>query len=380
MMSPSPTRILLIDDDDDDYVLTRSLLAAIPGARFALDWISSWEEGLDRMSRCEHDLYLLDYRLGARTGLELLQQARQRGCKGPAIVLTGLADRDLDMEAMAAGAADYLVKGKTDAALLERSIRYSLERARTLAELERQRAELARSNAELEQFASIVSHDLRSPLQVISGYVELLAIRYRGRLDDRADEIIDRTLKGVGRFDALISDLLSYARLDGEEQPHGPVDLEFAADTALADLRATLDQAGATVTRDALPTVQGNEVQVEQVFRNLIGNAVKFKGIDPPRVHVSASTEAGMVTVSIKDNGCGIAPRHQERIFKMFQRGPGVDQVPGTGIGLAIVKKIVERHGGRIWVESEPGRGSTFSFTLPLVGAARGLHEAAPPV
>lgn len=357
--------MLLVDDDGDDYVLTRSLLAEATGPRFSVEWVSNYDEALARMVANEHDVYLLDFRLGTRTGLELLQDARRRGAKGPGIILTGLADRDLDMEAMAAGAADYLVKGKTDGPLLERSIRYALERARTLAEIERQRAELARSNAELEQFASIVSHDLRSPLQVISGYVELLAIRYRGRLDERADEIIERTLNGVARFDALITDLLAYARLDGEERPRGPVDLNFAFDTAVADLRTAIEGAGALVTRGDLPRVVGNEVQIEQVFRNLIGNAVKFQRSGQPRVEVAAHREGGMVTVSVKDNGPGIAQMHQERIFRMFQRGPGMDRTPGTGIGLAIVKKIVERHTGRVWLDSDPGRGATFFFSLP---------------
>lgn len=364
-MPPAPIRVLLVDDDEDDHILTRGLLSSVHGARYLVDQVGTWDEGLERMAKGEHDIYLLDYRLGPRSGIELLTEARARGCRGPAIILTGLADRDLDMEAMTAGASDYLVKGRTDAMLLERSIRYAIERARTLQALERQSAELARSNAELEQFASIVSHDLRSPLQVISGYVELLQLRYRGRLDDRADEIIDKALKGVERLDALITDLLAFARLEAESRPRVPVDLAAACEVAVADLRPLIDQTGAVVTCEPMPTVVANEVQIGQVFRNLIGNALKFRGSESPRVQVGAVEANGVVTVRVSDNGPGILPRHQERIFKMFQRVPGMEGVPGTGIGLAICKKIVERHDGQIWVESDPGRGSTFAFQLP---------------
>ncbi len=358
-------RVLLIDDDGDDYVLTRALLQDAIGVRFTLEWESTFEAGLEAMALNRHDVYLLDYRLGARTGVTLLSAARGRGCTGPAIMLTGLEDRELDVEAMSAGVADYLVKGRTDALLLERSIRYAIERGRTLQEIERQRKELERSNAELEQFASIVSHDLRSPLQVISGYAELLAIRYKSRLDQHGNDYIRHILAGVARQDALICDLLTFARLEGGQTRPGRVDLNLAFDTAMVDLAAVQTGAGAVVRRGDLLPVTGNDVQIQQLLRNLIGNALKFRHVAAPVVEVTTTTDNGWVTVSVADNGPGIPPHQHERIFRMFQRGSGADQVAGTGIGLAVVKKIVERHHGRVWVDSDLGRGSTFHFTLP---------------
>jgi len=322
-MPHAPIRVLLVDDDEDDRILTRGLLASMNGPGYLVDEATSWDEGLARMEKGEHDVYLLDHRLGRRRGIELLVEGRARGCRGPAIILTGLADRELDMEAMSAGAADYLVKGRTDAVLLERSIRYAIERGRVLQALEHRSAELARSNAELEQFASIASHDLRSPLQVISGYVELLQIGYGPRLDARAVEIIGKALKGVERLDALITDLLAFARLEAESRPRGPVDLGTACDLAVTDLGPRIEAVGATVTRGPMPTVVANDVQIGQVFRNLIGNALKFRSEAPPKVTVTAEERGGDVIVHVRDNGPGIAPRHQERIFKMFQRLPG---------------------------------------------------------
>jgi PAS domain S-box-containing protein len=224
--------------------------------------------------------------------------------------------------------------------------------------------ELERSNRDLEQFAYIASHDLREPLRAVVGFVQLLAKRYRGKLDRDADEYIDFAVSGANRMDSLISDLLAYSRV-GAGMRLEPVASEAALSRALANLRTSIGESGAGVTHDALPKIVANGTRLTQLFQNLVGNAIKFRGEDPPRVHISAQRRAKEWEFAVRDNGIGIAAEHGKRIFEVFQRLHGRGKYPGTGIGLAICKKIVELHGGRIWVEPARGKGSTFHFTIP---------------
>jgi PAS domain S-box-containing protein len=246
------------------------------------------------------------------------------------------------------------------------------ERKHAEADLRARTEELARSNAELEQFAYVASHDLQEPLRMVASYLQLIAQRYAGRLDSDADEFINFAVDGATRMKQLINDLLNYSRA-GRRVELGPVDLDTALDRALESLSLAIEETGARITRDRLPCVIGDANPLYEVFQNLIGNAIKFRGAEPPQIHIGAHREGAQWTISIADNGLGIAPEYQTRIFAMFQRLHGRDEYPGTGIGLAICKRIIERLGGRIWVDSQAAHGATFRFTL---AAAEVDHES----
>jgi PAS domain S-box-containing protein len=232
-------------------------------------------------------------------------------------------------------------------------------------QLERQAAELKRSNEELEQFAYVASHDLQEPLRMVSGYTQLLQRRYAGRLDADADEFIDFAVQGVKRMQALIADLLAYSRVASRGKAPVSVALADVMEQVLANLQATIEESGAVIQVPSLASVPGDPVQLVQLFQNLIANGLKFRGSAPPSIEIQQEEYPQHWQFCIKDNGIGIAPEYRDKIFVIFQRLHTRDKYPGTGIGLAICKKIVDRHGGKIWVESEPGKGSCFYFTLP---------------
>jgi PAS domain S-box-containing protein len=242
------------------------------------------------------------------------------------------------------------------------------ERKRAEQDLRRYTEELERSNRELAQFAYVASHDLQEPLRAISGCVQLLQQRYDQKLDARADELIQHAVHGAMRMQALINDLLSYSRVGTRGKPFESCDMAQPLQEALANLSLAVNEAEAKVTWEELPAVSGDPTQITQVFQNLIGNALKFRGDRPPHIHVTARSRAGGHVISVSDNGIGIEPQYFERIFGVFQRLHSRNKYPGNGIGLAICRKIIERHGGRIWVESVPGQGSTFYFTIPTGG------------
>jgi PAS domain S-box-containing protein len=233
---------------------------------------------------------------------------------------------------------------------------------------------LARSNAELERFAYVASHDLQEPLRMVASFTQLLARRYAGKLDAKADEYIGYAVDGAKRMQQLIADLLALSRVGTRGGEFRDAPLEDVISDVLLNLGPAIQDSGAAVTHNPLPTVVADRGQMAQLLQNLIGNAVKFRDAQPPRVHISAvEAEAGW-TISMSDNGIGIAPEHAERVFQIFQRLHTRDQYPGTGIGLAVCRKIAERHGGKIWLDSTPGAGTTFHFTLPT--RAPGTHEA----
>lgn len=239
-------------------------------------------------------------------------------------------------------------------------------RKRAQEKLAQQADELARSNAELQEFAYVASHDLQEPLRVISGFVQLLSDRYTEQLDETGQEFIGYVVDGSERMKVLINDLLDYSRVGTQGRELEPLESAGALEQAMSNLRVAIAESGARVTHDRLPRVNGDFNQLSQVFQNLISNAIKFRSDDAPKIHVTCVALGESCVVSVTDNGIGIDPRHADRIFGMFKRLHGRGEYPGTGIGLAICSKIVERHAGKIWVESEPGKGATFSFTLPI--------------
>ena len=234
--------------------------------------------------------------------------------------------------------------------------------------------DLEQSNKELEQFAYVASHDLQEPLRMVASYTQLLEKRYKEKLDGDARDFINFAVAGANRMQMLITDLLSFSRVGTRGKPMELIDSHVALGQARINLNAAIEETQAVVTNDDLPEVVADESQLVQLFQNLVGNAIKFhKHGESPRVHISATRKAGDWVFSVRDNGIGIDPKYFERLFVIFQRLHSREEYPGTGIGLAVCKKIVERHGGKIWIKSQAGQGSTFYFTLKKTGLKKNL-------
>ncbi len=394
-MANHPIRVLLVDDDEDYYVLTRALLSDIVGKPYQLDWVARYDDALRTMQTNVHDVCLLDFHLGQHTGLELLRAALASNCQAPMIMLTGQGDHEVDLEAMRAGAADYLTKGRTDAALLERAIRYALERRRTLEALresqqhiaqlyeqeQSQRRELEQAYADLRQAEALrddltrmIVHDLRSPLTVIISSLHLLG--QPGKYAPSADAAgrwLDRARTASQRMLGMISDLLEVSKLEAGELQLKRAPLLLPALLAEKEdgyrSQAARDNRTFEVrVRPGLPHVMADAELIGRVIDNLVSNA--FKYTEPGgRIELQLEGDGQGLIARVRDDGMGIPAEYRERIFEKFvqvtdpQTGAPVRK--GTGLGLAFCRMVVEAHGGRIWVDSAPGQGSTFVFVLP---------------
>jgi two-component system sensor histidine kinase/response regulator len=338
------------------------------------------EECIARADFVRPDLILLDVMMPGLDGFETCRRLKASATTRdiPVIFMTALTDTADKLTGFSVGGIDYVTKPLDGAEVLARidthltvhGLRLKLEEKNRELEVEvaarrETEAALRRSNTELEQLAYVASHDMQEPLRMVASYLQLVAQRYKGQLDADADEFIGYAVDGAKRMQALINDLLAYSRVGTKARPFEATDCNRIADVALGNLAIAIAETGVKVTCDALPTVQGDASQLLQLFQNLVANAIKFKRADPATVHISARPEGGFWRFGVSDNGIGIAPEYFERIFVLFQRLHGRSEYPGTGIGLAICKKIVERHGGEITVQSALGQGSTFSFTIP---------------
>jgi light-regulated signal transduction histidine kinase (bacteriophytochrome) len=398
------TKILVVDDEPGIRLAAKSILErqgwSVVAASRGEEALSAIEEQPDV------DVVLLDLMMPGIDGYEVLRvlKSSPETAEISVIALTALDATEEKVRAFAGGVSDYIgkpfdreelvarVETQVKIAHTTRQLREArdglerrveertmelakanetlqvevAERKRTEEMLARYAEELKRSNTELEQFAYIASHDLQEPLRMVKSYLKLLEKRYKGKLDSDADDFIYFAVDGATRMQSLIEGLLAYSRVSTRGGDFEPVNCEVVLDHALRNLVIAVEDSGAEVTHDPLPQVSADELQLGQLFQNLVGNAIKFHGADPPRVHISAEDRSGEWVFSVSDNGIGFDPEQTERAFSIFQRlHTGDRQYEGSGIGLALCRRIVERHGGRIWAESEPGEGSVFHFALP---------------
>lgn len=375
-------RVLLVDDDRDDYLLTRDLLNDIPDTRFQLDHVLTYEQAVEAIRDCHHDIYLFDYLLGAKTGIDLIEEALTHGCRAPVILLTGKGQYEIDRAAMRAGAADYLEKAGLTPALLERSIRYALQQHRYESELERKvqerTEELARANAALkladqrkDEFLATLAHELRNPLAPIRNALEIMKIADGNPvvLTGQRD-MLERQIEVMVR---LIEDLLDVARINtGKLRIRTvPMALRDAIESAVEVSKPMLSQAGVEL-RVELPetpiVLEADHVRLAQVFANLLNNGAKFT---PPggRVTLSVTREGSHAVIRIRDTGIGIPPEVVRKVFDLFTQANGDPERShgGLGIGLALVKRLVELHGGTVTVLSEGrDKGTEFTVRLPI--------------
>jgi light-regulated signal transduction histidine kinase (bacteriophytochrome) len=354
--------VILNVDDNEPGRYARSRILQREGYR-VLE-AATGTEALAIVYRERPALVLLDVNLPDINGIEITQRIKD----DPELVSVGVmqisasrVDDDHRVEALNRG-ADMYVTEPVHPTVLVASIR-ALLRARQAEE------ELRRSNEQLRRFSYVVAHDLKEPMRAVSSYAQLLQQRYQDRLDEDADSFIGFIIEGVGRMNTFIQDMLRYSQTSDAQLERRMTSLEAVLSWALMEVQAAVQETGARVTHDPLPELCLDGMRMSQVLANLIGNAIKYRAEEPPRIHVSAAEQDSQWVVSVRDNGVGIDPRYQDQIFVLFKRLHGRD-TPGSGVGLAICKDIVERHGGRIWVESEPGRGSTFSFSLPKTASS----------
>ncbi len=388
-------KILLVDDQPENLLALEAVLETLGQE---LVKANSGMEALRHLLDTDFAAILLDVKMPEMDGFECaaLIRQRERSRDTPIIFLTAFRNEEHLYRGYNTGAVDYLQKpivpdilrskvsvfvelkrkadqlaaknGELQLAIAER-MRIEEDVRRLNAELEQRveerTQELSRINDELRQFAYVASHDLQEPLRTVGSYAQLLARRYKGQLDESADDFIHYMVDGVVRMHGLLNDMLAYSRVtDSSAKPLASVNCEVGLRAALMNLEAAIQENEAQVLSGPLPILQADEGQMIQLFQNLVGNAIKYRSEEAPRIEITAEHLEGFWQFAVTDNGIGIDPKYSERIFGIFKRLHG-KELPGTGMGLAICKKIVERHGGRIWVESKPNQGSTFFFTLP---------------
>lgn len=364
-------RALLVEDNKADAELILREMRK-EGFEVSANVVQTAAEFRRRVKEESPDIILADYNMGEWRGVEALEILHSESLDIPVIIVTGALGDVTAVECIKQGATDYVLKDGL--ARLPQAIRRALRekqerslRRQVEEDLAKKVDELARSNADLEQFAYVASHDLQEPLRMVAAYTQLLGERYKGKLDENADKFIGYASEGALRMQVLIQDLLAFSRV-GRKEACESVDCNAVMKEVLQTLASGIRESGALVTCTELPVVWADRTQMAQVFQNLIGNAIKFRGKEPPVVSVQSEKSGQHWQFSVSDNGIGIPPEYAENIFVVFQRLHTRNEYPGNGIGLAICKKIIERCGGRIWMESQAGSGSTFKFIMPSHG------------
>ncbi len=370
---------LIVEDNAADCELTLHTLRR-GGFEVSAEVARTPEEFRQLVRKRLPDVVLADYNLGQWRGMDALNILQEEGLDIPLILVSGALGDVPAVECIKQGATDYVLKDAM--ARLPEAVRRALqekqlreERRQAQDELAKRVQELAQSNAELEQFAYVASHDLQEPLRMVASYTELLAERYRGKLDEQADKYIQYATSGALRMQTLIQDLLAFSRVGRRGMERKSTDCAAVLEGVLRSLSAAIESNGAKISQEQLPTVMANPIQLGQVFQNLIANAIKFRGTTAPEIHIAAERHGEEWVISVADNGIGIAPEHGSEIFTVFNRLHTHEEYPGNGIGLSICKKIIEQHGGKIWLEPHAGPGATFRFTLPANAAAEERNE-----
>ena len=365
----NPT-ICIIEDSPEDREMFRRYLLQDSEYSFHLYECDTGEQGLELCQRIQPDCILLDYNLPDINGIEFLDELTDNdgSMRFPVIMLTGLGDEEVALLAMKRGAQDYLVKGEMTAGNLFRAIHNAIQRNAMRQQMEQQSYILEQKNQEIQAFAYALAHDLRAPLRAISGFAQIVAEDYGKVLDEEGNRYVRHIVRSTVQMDQLINDLLSYTRIEHGKTRHKPVALSFLLPQIVEGMAERItEMQGSVQVAETLPVVYGDPTLINQIFVNLLNNALKYHRTDvSPQVTIDATEQGHDATVRIRDNGIGIAERHYEKIFTIFQRLHSDDEYAGTGIGLAIVKKAVELQGGEIWVESVVGVGSTFFVKLPL--------------
>ena len=373
-------RVLLVEDSPADVELELLTLRK-DGFDVSGDVAQTAEEFTARTRSAHYDLILADYNLPQWKGTEAVDILCRENLDIPLILVTGYLGEEKAVDYIKQGATDCVLKDRL--ARLPTSVRRALDekqlrdqRRRAEEELAQKVAELARSNAELEQFAYVASHDLQEPLRMIANYTQLLAERYRGKLDEQADKYIDYSVGGAMRMQALIQDLLKFSRVGRQEIERRSTDCRLVVEQALKNLQAAVQDSSAVVKWNGLPVVMADPAQLAQVFQNLIANAIKFHGPDTPLIQIDSEKKDDEWVLTVSDNGIGIPAENWQDIFVIFRRLHTRTEYSGNGIGLSICKKIIERHGGKIWIEAQAKPGSCFRFTLPTDPRSNTVQEA----
>lgn len=384
MSVPGPA-VLIVDDTPSKLTAVEAVLEGLP---CRIVRAGSGAEALHRCLEQDFAVILLDVQMPVMDGFETATLIRQRGLSEhtPIIFITSMNKSEMDaLKGYGSGAVDYIVTPiipeilRVKIGLFIDLYRRSEQVRQQARELEAANAALKKhleekvqlieslesANKELEQFAYIASHDLQEPLRMVSSYTQLLGQKYEGQLDEKAKKYIDYAVDGAVRMQRLINDLLAYSRVGSRGKKPEPVDAHSMLGEAIRNLSATIEETRSVITNDDLPVISADGSQIMLVFQNLIANSIKFRREEIARIHVTANDRGREWVFSVADNGIGIDMQYAERVFIIFQRLHTREEYPGTGIGLAVCKRIVEHHGGKIWLESEIGKGTTFFFSIP---------------